>query len=184
MPEPPFVHEHIATDPMHIIDEARYAVKRVADDSVVSTHKWAGEAADKARRLSIEAGACPQCGGEGSIVAEYDHGNAIGETCPTCDGSGKAGQMTEQTWFYLSFADGELPTGTQFLGGVYIRANDGFSAISGAHLLGINPGGEVKFWGPFPDHVIAAAIPEGDRERLLSKDEIEAHGPVSQGGRP
>lgn len=22
--------------------------------------------------------------------------------------------MTEQTWFYLSFADGELPAGTQF----------------------------------------------------------------------
>lgn len=75
-------------------------------------------------------------------------------------------------WFYLSFADGELPTGSQFLGGAYINAPDLATAVTRAHQLGINPGGEVQLHGPIPEAELAANVPEEDRERLLTAAEI------------
>lgn len=45
---------------------------------------------------------------------------------------------------WLSFADGALPEGTQFLGVVIVRAPNFIMAVQLAHLMKINPGGEVK----------------------------------------
>ncbi len=104
-------------------------------------------------------------------------------------------------WFYISFADPQLPKGTQFLGGCYVlvepdpaaeakamlfatkRRGDGTTldedelqialAVARSHTLGINPGGKALVAGPIPIENMAL-IPENKRERLLTKDEIEA----------
>ena len=52
---------------------------------------------------------------------------------------------------WLSFADGTLPKGTQFLGACMVQVGNFAdprdtlrAAIQKAHVLGINPGGEVQ----------------------------------------
>lgn len=47
-------------------------------------------------------------------------------------------------WHWLSFADGNLPKGSQFLGAALVRAPNFIAAVMEAHRLGINPGGEVQ----------------------------------------
>lgn len=74
------------------------------------------------------------------------------------------------TFQYLSFADPERPTGTQFLGAVIVEAPDFITAVMLSHALGINPGGEVV-GAAFPEHVHPPARYVG---RLLSKVEIDA----------
>jgi hypothetical protein len=79
------------------------------------------------------------------------------------------------SWFYMSFADPKLPTGTQFLGGCYVQADSLSDAVTRSHVLGINPGGEIKIW-ELPWAMIDDLdkhIPEQDRHRLLSRAEIE-----------
>ena len=85
-------------------------------------------------------------------------------------------------WFYFSFADSERPKGTQFLGGCYIEAPPEAEALDGpamlwetiikSHRLGINPGGEIKTVGPFPAELIEKTVPPANRERLLTREEI------------
>ena len=77
------------------------------------------------------------------------------------------------SWFYMSFADASLPEGQQFLGGIYVRGATLPEALTRSHLLGINPGGEVKTIGPLPSQVMDENVPEADRERLLSREEVE-----------
>lgn len=48
-------------------------------------------------------------------------------------------------FFYMSFADPELPTGTQFLGCTIVEADNPYAAMRKSWQLGINPGGSVKF---------------------------------------
>jgi hypothetical protein len=76
-------------------------------------------------------------------------------------------------WFYVSFADPDLPIGQQFLGAIYVRGYTLEGAITRAHLLGINPGGEAQAYGPFDVLTLAEHVPEGDRERLLTREETE-----------
>src|ERR1051325_6072421 len=45
--------------------------------------------------------------------------------------------------FYISFADGRLPKGTQFLGGLFIRAKTLTGALQASHQRKLNPGGEA-----------------------------------------
>lgn len=47
-------------------------------------------------------------------------------------------------WWWLSFADADLPESTQFLGAVIVAAPNFLLATQEAHLRGINPGGEVQ----------------------------------------
>lgn len=56
-----------------------------------------------------------------------------------------AAQMdpTEPHWWWLSFCDPERPTGRQFLGAAMVQAPNSLMAVSEAHRLKINPGGEV-----------------------------------------
>jgi len=75
---------------------------------------------------------------------------------------------TPARWFYLSFADDERGG---FLGGIYIEANGPLTASRRAHMLSINPGGQV----------LTVEMPSGYplpppeyRERLLTKAEIQA----------
>ena len=83
-------------------------------------------------------------------------------------------------WYWLSFADNG-----GFKGGCYVDADaldlefpappvehgseDFGRAYWRANQLGINPGGEVRGAGPLPEEKLP---PEGDRNRLLQKDEI------------
>ena len=68
----------------------------------------------------------------------------------------------EISLWYLSFSDGA------FRGACFVSAFGMIDAIEQAHLLGINPGGNVAAAPVSPD----AAIPEGARRRLLSKDDL------------
>lgn len=85
----------------------------------------------------------------------------------------EAADPSNHGWWWLSFADGSLPVGTQFLGAVLIEANGFGFAVMATHLLGINPGGEVQAIGPaqFPademPHVIKYA------GRLMNRSECE-----------
>ncbi len=46
--------------------------------------------------------------------------------------------------WWLSFCDASKPAGSQFLGLVLVRGVDMVQAVKVAHVLGINPGGQVK----------------------------------------
>jgi hypothetical protein len=50
---------------------------------------------------------------------------------------------TAATWFYFSFCDTDKPEGTQFLGALILKGSGWGSALEGASILGLNPGGEV-----------------------------------------
>lgn len=71
-------------------------------------------------------------------------------------------------WQWLSFADPDLPPGTQFLGVAIVEARDVIDAALEAHRLRINPGGEV----------LCAELPGIPPERwqnvLLGREEAEA----------
>jgi hypothetical protein len=72
------------------------------------------------------------------------------------------------TWWWLSFADGTRPKGSQFLGAVLVRAHGTTDAVLQSHRLGLNPGGEV----------LSVQAPDGYEPnekyvgRLLSKADI------------
>lgn len=87
------------------------------------------------------------------------------------------------SWYYLSFADGGRPKGTQFLGGCYVRVpvdaesmasrEQLWRTLQESHRLGINPGGEVRALGPIPDEEIAEKVQPVDLRRLLTREEIK-----------
>lgn len=79
--------------------------------------------------------------------------------------------VPDGAWWYFSFADADLPKGTQFLGAVFVRGCSLPDAITRSHVLGINPGGEVASIGPIPDET-AQAIPARFRERLMSREDV------------
>lgn len=74
--------------------------------------------------------------------------------------------MLETRLWWLSFADPARPKGQQFLGVSVVRAESFTQAVFQARSLGINPGGQVQGF-----EVESGTIPEGDIERLLSRDE-------------
>lgn len=100
-------------------------------------------------------------------------------------------------WFWLSFADGDLPEGEQFLGVAIVKVDDGiqevvdemsrlmrrpehvigdpfFAAVASSRLLNLNPGGSVQ--GLEMPASLVQRIPEEMRERLLSRDELREAG--------
>lgn len=75
--------------------------------------------------------------------------------------------LTEQTWWWLSFASKE-----RHLGIALVKASDMVTAVREAHRLGCNPGGEVAGW-PIP-----ANLGLGDPQpkwcaRLLTREEAD-----------
>lgn len=78
--------------------------------------------------------------------------------------------MSADSVWWLSFADPDLPPGTQFLGVVILNAPDFMSAVLLSHALKLNPGGEVQGVElPIPNPLRAQ-----DFNRLLSRDECAA----------
>jgi hypothetical protein len=75
-------------------------------------------------------------------------------------------------WFWLSFADPDLPSGSQFLGVVIVKGGGMQEAIQNAWTMGINPGGEVKAIEIPDEHV----PPPEFHNKLLSKVELEEAG--------
>lgn len=73
------------------------------------------------------------------------------------------------TVFWMSFADPDLPEGSQFLGVVIIRAENIAAAITLSHANGLNPGGEIEIL-EMPDNV---APPPEWMDRLLDRDAAE-----------
>ena len=98
--------------------------------------------------------------------------------------------------FWLSFADPDRPPGQQFLGVCLVDVDDAdallakadllqrfpqhragaewiAAATRKAHVLGINPGGQVMSAELAPDEPLLARAP---RNRLLSRDELAVRG--------
>lgn len=73
--------------------------------------------------------------------------------------------------WWLSFADGDLPKGQQFLGACIVRAPNFGAAVGMAHLIGCNPGGEAQ-GAQIPDDV-SPLVEEQWRHRLLDQTECE-----------
>jgi hypothetical protein len=74
------------------------------------------------------------------------------------------------TWWWLSFADGDLPKGQQFLGVAIVEAMGFFTATMVARAHGINPGGECQGFQFPPGRV----PPDRYQNRLLTRPEAEA----------
>ena len=81
----------------------------------------------------------------------------------------KEAESPQPGLWWLSFADPDLPAGTQFLGVCIVEADGPVSAVAQASLLGINPGGEVGIAGPAPLDVWGPEY----RNRLLDRAEAE-----------
>lgn len=78
----------------------------------------------------------------------------------------------DPVWYWLSFADASLPVGKQFLGVAIVRAGGVVEAAQIAHMMGCNPGGEVKAIEIPPEHV-----PHRDLcYRLLSEQDLKDAG--------
>lgn len=70
--------------------------------------------------------------------------------------------------YYMSFCDPNKPQGQQFLGAIVVYDIDNVGdGATKAHILGINPGGEV-LGGEIPEDKI---VPDEFCNRLLSADE-------------
>ena len=74
--------------------------------------------------------------------------------------------------WWLSFCDGSLPKGSQWLGACIVHAETFLDAVRVAHRLGCNPGGQVA-GGEIPA-VTHWLIRDGECGRLLSRDEANA----------
>lgn len=86
--------------------------------------------------------------------------------------------------FWLSFCDGDRPAGTQFLGAAVVPGRDIGEAITNAHRLHINPGGEVL--GKLIDPERASLIDQAWLNRLLNREQCEVFDDewgMSKGGR-
>jgi hypothetical protein len=70
-----------------------------------------------------------------------------------------------EQWHYVSFAD------KVFHGVVIIKAHGITDAIRLCHALNINPGGQVMCV-PISEEIIAQ-VPETDRQRLLSREDVQ-----------
>jgi hypothetical protein len=77
-----------------------------------------------------------------------------------------------EPWWWLSFADGSLPDGQQFLGVAIMQGYTIEAVITESHLRNLNPGGEVQYVQIPPEHVPAPEY----RNRLLGKIELEEAG--------
>jgi hypothetical protein len=73
---------------------------------------------------------------------------------------------------WLSFCDGSLPKGSQFLGVFITEADSVMQAAKKAWDLNMNPGGEIQSVDVTNDFSIT---PE-HMDRLMSKDEVKAYG--------
>ncbi len=85
---PAYESRHIATDPLHIKQESRYAVIRLRDGRRISEHVWSCDAERAVNDLHIAEGACAQCSGKGWVVTDWERDGPTGGTCPSCRGSG------------------------------------------------------------------------------------------------
>jgi hypothetical protein len=74
----------------------------------------------------------------------------------------------QESYWWLSFCNIELPEGTQFLGACIVPAQGILSATAVARMLGCNPGGEVAAIGPIP---LNTPIPNKYLGRLLNREE-------------
>jgi len=75
----------------------------------------------------------------------------------------------QMSLWWLSFADPNRPQGRQFLGAAIVRALDFVGAVSSAHALECNPGGEVK--GLELPRDLEERIPKDYVGVLLSKEQ-------------
>lgn len=92
----------------------------------------------------------------------------------------------EESLWWLSFVDpakaapqGEqVPGGPGFLGVVIVEDAGPLSAVTRASVLGLNPGGEVKMYGPFPRDT----WPKEVWYKLMTAEQVNALGEHDDSG--
>lgn len=82
-----------------------------------------------------------------------------------------AGLTDPAPWQWVSFADPNLPAGTQFLGVAIVRAHNVGHAAMICHERGINPGGEVMAF-PIPED-LGDPPAEWDHKLVRDKADVE-----------
>lgn len=117
---------------------------------------------------------CSQCQ---RGATPYPHENS--RVCAECYNENVFASLVDRgeggLW-WLSFADGGLPSGRQFLGVAIIEAPSHGAAVMESHRLGCNPGGEIQVIALEPSsHPAVLALPRG---RLLSRDDLKAAGAI------
>lgn len=77
--------------------------------------------------------------------------------------------LDDSSYWWLSFADPELPVGEQFLGVAIVEADNLREAVASAWRDGLNPGGEVG--GALISSNRILHLLKGTEGRLLNKEE-------------
>jgi hypothetical protein len=77
-------------------------------------------------------------------------------------------------YYWLSFADAQKPKGSQFLGARIIEGVTLMAAIKAAHIMGLNPGGEVQAVAFQVLDEKGEAIMKNWKESLLTEAQCEA----------
>ncbi len=80
--------------------------------------------------------------------------------------------------FWMSFADPDKPSGSQFLGVALVDANSLPEAMTISHMSGCNPGGEIHFV-EFTDDMLnripedrRTAMDAAPRNTLMSEEDL------------
>lgn len=94
------------------------------------------------------------------------------EPAPDVDMTPKPYDADAESWWWLSFADGHLPKGQQFLGVAIVRGTNIMHACARAHRLGCNPGGSVQ-GQQWPLDFDPPEQFQDRLNRLLTRDEAE-----------
>lgn len=84
-------------------------------------------------------------------------------------------------YYWLSFADAAKPKGTQFLGALIIEGATLAAAIKAAHIMGLNPGGEIQAQAFETTDPQGKELLEKWKEKLLTKDECWTLDPLMAG---
>lgn len=78
-----------------------------------------------------------------------------------------------EEWYYISVV--HVPTGT-FYGGYFLQAKGPTDAWVRMHALKwCPPDCKTETSGPFPEENVALKVPQSDRYRRLSKEEMKAY---------
>ena len=80
--------------------------------------------------------------------------------------------MSDTPWWWMSFADPDLPEGSRFLGVAIVQVPHVAAALTRSHRLGINPGGEVQL-AMVPEDLLWAIKPR-EFDRRLDASEAKA----------
>jgi hypothetical protein len=95
MPFHPYIVREVPPGPRQPSLGSRYAVEDAASGRALAKFSWREAAEQEARRLNVDAGACPGCSGDGSVLLRYAGSTPVFERCENCRGAGRETEAGE-----------------------------------------------------------------------------------------